>query len=254
MTDHREDRPVILLHGWTMQGTVFDQLATTLGPRAIAPDLPGHGTAAQTPAGLAACVEMLDQLIRDTGRRDVLLLGWSMGALVAWSYIASHGCARLSGLVTADMSPRPANDADWQLGLNGLTPARQQATTAEIHRDWPTAAGKIAATMFATPDGAPSLSRADAQTQVMANDPAIMARYWDEMMATDLRHVAAQVTVPWLITHGARSRVYPAATANWLAHHAPQAQVQSFASSGHSPHLEEPETFASALKQFEVSL
>jgi pimeloyl-[acyl-carrier protein] methyl ester esterase len=197
---------------------------------------------------------MLDQMIHDTGRHDVLLLGWSMGALVAWSYIANHGCARLSGLITADMSPRPANGDQWQLGLNGLTPARQQATTAEIHSNWPTAAAKVAATMFASPDGAPNLSREQAKAQVMANDPSIMARYWDEMMATDLRPAAAQVSVPWLITHGARSRVYPAATANWLAHHAPQAQVQSFANSGHSPHLEEPEAFADALKEFEASL
>lgn len=247
-------RPVILLHGWTMCGAVFGGLAARLGRNVIAPDLPGHGRAAGHTAGLQACCDMLDRLITRTGRSDVLLAGWSMGALVAWSYIAAHGTGRLGGLVTIDMSPRPANGADWQLGLHGLTPERQKITTDEIHGDWPTAAGKIAATMFATPAGAPGFDRHRAQERVMANDPQTMARYWDEMMATDLRAAVPQVDVPWLVAYGAHSRVYPAATAHWLAAAAPNAQVQAFQKSGHSPHMEEPDAFLHALRSFEAGL
>lgn len=248
------DRPIILLHGWTMRGAVFDALVGRLGPNVVAPDLPGHGDAFQGKVGLKACVDMLDQLINETGRDDVLLVGWSMGALVAWSYIVAHGCGRLAGLMTVDMSPRPANDETWALGLKGSTPERLTMATDEIHGDWPTAAGKIATTMFATHAGAPGFGRDEALDLIMANDAEVMARYWDEMMATDLRDVVPVIDVPWLVAYGAQSRVYPAATARWLAETARDAETAEFASSGHSPHLEEPEELARVLQGFEAGL
>jgi pimeloyl-[acyl-carrier protein] methyl ester esterase len=81
-----------------------------------------------------------------------------------------------------------------------------------------------------------------------------MARYWDEMMATDLRDVVSGIDIPWLVTHGAQSRVYPGETARWLAATAPRAQLATFAQSGHSPHLEEPKEFARVLAEFEARL
>jgi len=248
------DRPIILLHGWTMRGAVFDRLAKQLGRNVQAPDLPGHGAATQGDVGLGGCVDMLDTLVKGTGRDDVLLVGWSMGALVAWAYIAAHGIDRLAGLVTVDMSPCPANGQGWELGLRGSNPERLKATTREIHGDWPTAAGKIATTMFAKPSGAPGFDRDAALDQIMSNDAEVMARYWDEMMAMDLRAVVSRIDIPWLVTHGAQSRVYPGETARWLAATAPRAQMTTFAQSGHSPHLEEPDEFARVLAGFEARL
>ncbi|GAA6162303.1 alpha/beta hydrolase [Pelagimonas sp. KU-00592-HH] len=254
MTTKSNDRPVLFLHGWTMRGSVFDPLVDALGPRAMAPDFPGHGDNTDHPTGLDSCVAQVDALIRATGREDVLLVGWSMGAAVAWSYIRDHGTARLSGLVTLDMSPRPANGSDWDLGLLGSTPERLAASTREIHEDWASAAEKIATTMFATREGAPAFSRDAALLQVLSNDPAIMAAYWDDLMALNLWDVVARVDVPWLVGYGERSRVYPEATALWMANTAQQAHAVGFAQSGHSANLEEPEAFLAALQAFEDGL
>ncbi len=239
----------IFLHGWTMRGSVFDPIRAELG--GVAPDLPGHGDRQGT-ANIRACTDLLHETLCTSGPR--IVVGWSMGAAIAWNYIAQHGTAGITGLITLDMSPKPVNTPDWPHGLIGQTPERQAATTREIHNTWPQAAEKIATTMFATKSAAPGFSRDQALTQILSNDPKVMARYWEELMALDLRDVIDKIDVPYLVGYGGQSRVYPASTAAWLAQAAPQSQLHCFPQSGHSPHLEEPETFVSVVKEFSTAL
>lgn len=246
-------RPVILLHGWTMRGSVFADLAGRLGPSVRAPDLPGHGAARAGEATLAAAVELLEAEVKRAGP-DAIVVGWSMGAAIAWSWLARHDGRGIAGLVTVDMSPRPVNGPGWELGLLGQSPERLRRNVEEIRHDWPAAAEKIATTMFAQKTGAPGFSRAAALEQVLSNDPAKMAAYWDDLLAMDLRDAAREVQVPWRIVHGAGSRVYPAATAMWLAEAAPDTRRITFEHSGHSPHLEEPAAFAAMIREFDDEL
>jgi len=246
-------RPVILLHGWTMRGAVFDDLAARLGPGVRAPDLPGHGAAQEGEASLAAAVDLLEAEVASAGP-EAMVVGWSMGAAVAWAWLGRTGGTGIAGLVTADMSPCPVNGEGWDLGLLGQTPDRLHRNTREIHDDWPAAAEKIATTMFAEKTGAPGFSRDQALAQVLSNDPDKMAAYWDDMMAMDLRGAARGVRVPWRVSHGARSRVYSAETAHWLAEAGDAARLVTFERSGHSPHLEEPEAFAALIRRFDAEL
>ncbi|MDR5652818.1 alpha/beta fold hydrolase [Ruixingdingia sedimenti] len=248
-------RPVVLLHGWTMRGAVFAPLAARLGPgfACVAPDLPGHGAAREVPGGLGTCAGVLADVLAALPA-PALVVGWSMGAAVAWTYAARHGVGRMAGLITIDMAPRLVNGPDWQAGLLGQTPARLRQTVEEIRGDWPVAAQKIARTMFARREGGADLSREAAAALVLDNDPARIAPYWDEMLAMDLRPAIPALRLPYLVAHGGQSRVYPAAAAEWLAATAPQARRLAFAASGHSPHLEEPETFAAAIRDFAAAL
>ena len=78
--------------------------------------------------------------------------------------------------------------------------------------------------------------------------------WWDDMMAMDLREAARGVRIPWRVAHGARSRVYPPAAAEWLAGGSAAATRVPFGRSGHSPHLEEPAAFARMLCDFDAEL
>lgn len=245
-------RPVILLHGWTMAGRVFDDLIARLGPgfRCFAPDLAGHGAAAHLPPTLATAAAQVAALIAREGLRDVLLVGWSMGAAVAWTYARDHGTTALTGLVSIDMSPRMANGPGWPHGLLGQSAEDVAASTHRFEIDWEGGAQAIAATMFATPEGAPGFDREAALAQVLSNDPGRMVAMWRALVAMDLREAIGHIDVPVLACHGAKSRVYPASAARWLAETAPNGELCRFEESGHSPHLEEPETFAAALRGF----
>jgi pimeloyl-[acyl-carrier protein] methyl ester esterase len=244
--------PILFLHGWTMQGAVFDDLIASLGAEfeCAAPDLPGHASAADEPATLDACAGMIARYIAGWPDRQVVLVGWSMGAAAAWRYIAQYGTDRLAGLVTIDMSPKIVPEPDWPHGLKGQTGETVAASTRKFAEDWKGAAEGIAATMFASPQGAARLSREEALRIILGQDPDRMRALWSDLVALDAREVIPRIDVPYLVCSGAKSRVYPASAAEWIVENTPDGRWHRFGASGHSPHLEEPEAFARVLVDF----
>ncbi|GGF74924.1 alpha/beta fold hydrolase [Mameliella alba] len=244
--------PLIFLHGWTMRGAVFDGIVGRLSPEfaCFAPDLPGHGKAAHLPPDIDSCAEVLADCIASCGAERPVIIGWSMGAATAWRYIAQHGTAGISGLVTVDMSPRVMPAPDWPHGLRGETQDSVAAARRRFDSDWEGVTHGIAATMFASREGATGLSRQKAQALIVSHDPDKMRALWDDLLAFDERAVIPLIDVPYLVCSGAQSRVYAEGAAAWLCAHAPQARRHVFRQSGHSPHLEEPEAFADTIAHF----
>ncbi|MEE2945782.1 MAG: alpha/beta fold hydrolase [Pseudomonadota bacterium] len=241
--------PVLFLHGWAMQGAVFNDLSRRLGPafECHIPDLPGHGARCEDDASIDACVALAKDWI---DRLDQpILVGWSMGAAVAWSYLAKHGAAKLRALVTVDMSPRMVPDTDWDLGLRGQSAEHIYATSEKIIPKWPRLAESIAHTMFA-PGSAPVMSRSEALKLLLSQNPAHLRPLWDDMVAMDMRASIAKIDIPYLVCSGAQSRLYADETSTWLVERARYASAKRFAHSGHSPHLEEPDAFCEALCDF----
>lgn len=234
---------LILLHGWTMDGRVFDDLRAALPEvQTLAPDLPGHGTAAHLPPTLDACADLLHDLLADG---PAAVLGWSMGAATAWRCIARHGLGNIARLITVDMSPRLLSAPDWQGGIIGQD-GDADPLIGRVATDWPGVAQGIAQTMLApgrTPD--PQIAPA-----IAARDHRAMLSLWRDLVHLDERAVVPQVTCPWLVAYGGQSRVYPACAATWLTQTAPDARAVCFETSGHSPHLEEPARFVRTLRQF----
>ena len=79
---------IVCLHGFTMGGAMFDELAQLLPHRTCAPDLPGHGATTVAPVDLqttvAALAESLDVIA------PVVLVGYSQGGRIARHLAARH--------------------------------------------------------------------------------------------------------------------------------------------------------------------
>lgn len=245
-------QPLVFLHGWTMDGSIFarqfDRLADEF--HCIAPDLPGHGENRSDRPSVELAAAELDALLCAEDLREVILIGWSLGALVGWRHLETLGHVRVSGMMSVDMSPKPVNDGDWYLGLRGLDHAACLATTGRFCKHWRRSVPAIAAGMFARRSGAVDLTTEQAISRIAATDPRAMCAMWESLLAMDLRAAIVDLPVPLLVAHGRASRVYTAATAQWLAATAPRASLREFAASGHSPHLEEPEAFADLVRKF----
>ena len=239
-----------------MLGSIFDDLISRLPPEfeCHAPDLPGHGNLAAVEPSLEAAAETLADLLVRHRLTDVLLVGWSMGAAVAWQYIEQFGADRIAGLMTVDMSPKIGCNADWPHGLIDQSESDLTTTTERMIADWSGMTEAVAITMFGQREGAPGYLRQDALAQILANEPAKMIAMWEALVGMDKREVIGQLPCPLLAAYGARSRVYPESAAEWLAKTAPRGRMHRFENSGHSPHLEEPEAFANTLIEFADSL
>lgn len=237
---------VILLHGWTMSGSVFDPLIRRLEGPCLAPDLPGHGAPGAT---LDDGVALLGDLIARDGVRDATLVGWSMGALIGWRYLARGGQG-VARMVSLDMSPRPLPGPGWALGMRGQTAERARRVGARLRRDWEGSARAIAQGMFARPEGGAEMSAAQAEERILRRDPEVMARLWDEVTGADLRDAVAEIRIPLLALHGAQSRVYPPEVGAWIAARACRGAVRVLEGCGHAPHLEDPAAVAAAIAGF----
>jgi pimeloyl-[acyl-carrier protein] methyl ester esterase len=249
--------PVVLaVHGWAANSVFFEDLAERLAGEfgVVVPDLRAHGATAagSLPLGIETLADDLHELVVALDLRDVVLLGWSMGAMVAWSMIARHGTRRLAGLVIEDMTPRVLNDEGWALGISiGLDAAASQRAVSMMQADWAGYAEAFAPRLFARErrTGDPALV-ADAMAELGRCDGAAMADIWNSMTAQDMRPVLSSINLPVLVAHGALSEVYGPETSRYLVDTLPDARDAEFPRSGHAPHLEQPEEFAQAVTEF----
>jgi pimeloyl-ACP methyl ester carboxylesterase len=249
--------PVILLvHGWAADGRLFAQLQAELSKefRVITPDLRAHGSTPRgaSPLTIENLAEDLWALIESQNLQEVTALGWSMGALALWRMIELHGHNRLAGLIVEDMSPRVLNDADWSLGMsNGLHHASSKRAVDAMIRDWPSYAKTFAPQMFSRHSAEPERTRLEhILQQLTERDGVAMAELWASMAQQDLRDALPHMNLPVLVTYGEHSEAYSPETSRYLVNTLPDAQRIGFASSGHAPHIEEPEEFCRAVTNF----
>lgn len=236
---------LILLHGWSCHGGFFTpQLEALSGlTEVIAPDLPGHGkTADAVTPSIEAGADALAETMQEEGIADAVLVGWSMGALVAWSMIERHGSGRIAALVVEDMAPRVINGPDWTLGtLNGLDGPRNAVFLKAIEGQWPLLAPATARRSFAP--GAVQELVDFAEREMRGANPRLLAAMWRSLTVQDFRPLTPRIGIPVVLARGARSQLYGLAAAEWQAAHLPHARIETFERSGHSPHLEEASRF-----------
>jgi pimeloyl-ACP methyl ester carboxylesterase len=112
-TGAAEGRPVVLLHALASSAATWDQLAAELGGagfRAIAMDLPGHGTSARTPTySLTLLRDQVRGFLDQLALTRVDLVGHSLGGTVA-TLVAQSVPDRVRRLVIEDIPPPPRDD------------------------------------------------------------------------------------------------------------------------------------------------
>lgn len=237
--------PVILLHGWTMTGAIWAPVMDRLPARCYAPDLPAHGETRGYAPSVGGGVAQLGDLIRDRGIEGATLVGWSLGALIGWRYLAGGG-GGIARMVSLDMSPRPLPAPGWDFPMRGQSAEKAARGAARFRADWNGAARAIAQGMFARPDSAPPGIEAGIRQQ----DAQAMARFWESLVAVDVREAIPALDLPLLAIHGAESRVYAPETGTWIAGAAKHGSVRVLPGCGHAPNLEDPERTAGAIAQF----
>jgi len=101
--------PIVCVHGYTGSADAFNAPARHLQQRfhIVAPDVCGHGESAWSPAGTYRYEDQASDLAEFANRLELdkfVLIGTSMGGIIAMTYAAGHG-DRLLGLVINDIGP-----------------------------------------------------------------------------------------------------------------------------------------------------
>ena len=254
-------RPILFLHGWAMHGGLFAAQHTALQHEfsLITPDLSSHGHSLGH--GCRPTIEQnaqdVAQIIHRLDLKNLTIVGWSMGAMVAWSLLQDPSIRkRIDALVTIDMSPRIANDDNWQLGLSDGRRLRTTLRAAKAMRDdWASMVHRFVPRIFA-PSANDNVRTAhqkhihDIVRSATRLDPDKLSHLWESMAVADYRDFTKKIDVPWLVIHGAQSQLYKTETGEHLVTHAPNAELVIIPDAGHAPHLEHPARFNATLAHF----
>ena len=248
---HGRGRDLVLLHGWSLNLRVWDELTLELSRRyrVIAIDLPGHGGSdwdetASTPAAQAWRVH--ETLAPLTER--YALLGWSLGGQFALDLAAAMP-AGIERLALVSTTPRFLAAPGWPFGTapallarlaeqlrRGDRQAIDEFCKLQVRGNTPRTAARVLKALRA------ALKRGSAQ-------PAALLHGLERLRNADLRPALSMVRVPTLVIAGTHDRIVRPAASRALAALA-DARYLEFAGAAHAPFLSHPRRFAEVLGGF----
>lgn len=247
---------IVFLHGWSLGKGAFDIQRRELSDRyrIVVPDMRGHGNSTTFGSGddIDTLASDLEQLLVHLDLDNVILVGWSMGALVAWELAKGPQGGRVAGIVTIDMVPRVLNGDGWQHGLRSGTHLYDvDIDLAKMRDDWPAFTRAYVPKVFADGKAAERRELIDKMIGFVGdNDVESMTHLWTSLVQADFIDLVQQLDVPTLITYGKLSQIYTEEAAVWMEQHIPNSRRIAFANSGHAPHLEDPQLFNASLAGF----
>jgi 3-oxoadipate enol-lactonase len=235
--------PVVFIHSLGTDLRIWDGVEHALGTDRVVVryDLRGHGLTDCPPGPyrLGDFAADLSGLLDHLGVQRVVLVGISLGGLIAMEYALEHPDG-IGSLVLAGTASRIGTAAHWQQrieavrrhGLPRLAPA-----ALEI---WFT--GAFLATERARAQGFGNLlARMPAEGYLASC--AVLAE-------SDLTARAVTIRVPALVLTGEDDRATPPEQGRALAAAIPGAQFELIPESAHLPCIEQPERMAAAIRRF----
>ena len=236
--------PVVLLHGITDSSADWAPIDQRLAAdhTVVTLDLRGHGRSGDAEDySPLAMVNDLAAVVAATGVESPLLVGHSLGAVVAVAYASA---APVSGVVGIDQTLRFSDFAamvrqlEHQLRGDGFHAAMRVIFG---HLDGPLMPDPLRFRLATNRDEA----RQDVVLGVWDLTFAASDDELDGMVAA----MAPAITMPVLALHG---NELPDDYVAWLQGLVPTAEVEVWADHGHYPHLVDPERFLARFADFEA--
>ena len=248
--------PIICVHGYTSSAEAFNAVARRLQDRGhiIALDVRGHGESGWSPDGTYQYADQMSDLaaLVDALRIErFVLIGTSMGGVIAMAYAAQHA-DRLRGLVLNDIGPEVEPGSQRITGLVRSRPAdfasldeameyRRQTSPISAARPIEDQRETALGVLRQTPDGSWGwkMDPAYIEQRIARGAPA-RPQLWPALEA---------LPCPALVIWGTDSDVLSEAQAKRMVEALPKGELVAVPGVGHAPTLVEPAVLA-ALDRF----
>jgi pimeloyl-[acyl-carrier protein] methyl ester esterase len=236
----RGDGPdLVLLHGWALHGGMWGPWLERLTDRARlhVVDLPGHGRSGWTVAthDLAGLVRAVYPHVP----RDAVVLGWSLGGMLALE-LGRHHVRQLRALILMATTPRFLAGPDWE---HGLDPAVLDEFSRGLALDYRRTVQNFLALQTRGDEHALETLRLMRSRLAAHGEPdrRALATGLDVLRGADLRDQLPRVTLPALVIAGDHDRLTPPGAGRELAARLPMARFRCVERSGHAPFLSHPD-------------
>jgi len=252
-------RPVVLLHGFACSHADWRPVATALARdhHVLAWHARAHWRSAARVDAQPTVERLADdlaQLLEHYELERPVLVGHSMGALVALQYLRSYGTENVGGLCVVDQSPRIVTTRGWPLGLYGRFARRQSLRfVAQLRADF----AESVLRMLALGLNADAREKylldtrhiVRARRALRERDGAALAHLFASLASADFRSLVPTIDCPVLVVLGAQSNLFPARKlAEYWQSALRLARVETYAASDHFPHRSHAERFVGDLR------
>ena len=253
--DHGDGAPIVFLHGATAGLRYFEPQLTGLSNeyRTLAVDFRGHGRSEKTELGHTVSQYARDvrEFLRQLDLDDVVIVGWSMGAIVSWEYVHQFGTDRVRAIVDVDMEPSPMKREDYEYGSYGRDDLEQA-----INRIQTDPHGLLDEQAVGMLKGEPSRELRNLVLDEGSRSPPPIqgTLMFGLLYLRDYRDVLPLIDVPTLVCAGADETWRSVESVEYAADLLPDSRFELFEESGHCITLEEPERFNRIVSEFIDSL
>jgi len=251
-----QGRPLLLLHGVTLQWWVWGAQFSTLSDRyrVLAWDMRGHGrsTVGEEGITLEAIADDLAAVLDELDLRDAIVVGHSMGGMALGRFCGRHEdlmIERCAGLMFLDTSAAPlALPAALESNERAQELARRAAyagtSRSRVRYSWPDS--NVSVLMVRSAFGrSPSFAAiADVRQMLEAMDPDNLVAAGRAIVDHDVRADLAHVKVPAMVVVGSADMLTPVRQAKVLAQAIPGSMLRVLPGIGHQTMQEAPHRFA----------
>jgi pimeloyl-ACP methyl ester carboxylesterase len=254
-------RPVVLLHGVTLQWWVWSATMRLLAERyrVIAWDMRGHGRSVAGHDGVTmdAMARDLEQVLVDLDLDDAVVVGHSLGGMVLGHFASHHHDtleARVGGLLFLATSAASVSIRGVPGGLIGASKVLPRMAAQAVRNPrwayrWDD--NDLSATFIRAAFGAGATGRMiDDVRRMLAECPSqTLAEAGVAIAQHDVRDVLAARDVATTVLVGNQDRLTPPAHARVLAKLIPHSELVVLPRVGHQVMQEAPEELADAVDQ-----
>jgi 3-oxoadipate enol-lactonase len=234
--------PLVFVHGFTTTSEFWGEQAKEFSEtyRVVRINLPGHG-ASPAPLsrgyGLDDFVEDINQVFRELGIEKAVLIGLSMGGIVAQKFALKHGHL-LKALVLADTT------------AHGIGPeATADAFLRAVAKQGYTKAVQDLSDMSFSSSASPAV-REWARREVIQTPEFVARAAVRSLNDADTRGALSQIEVPTLVIAGEQDRVTPPQESEILANGIRGSTLALIPGAGHFSMVEDPVAFDRILRKF----
>ena len=247
VADQGGGTPVVLVHGFPLNQTMWQAQLTTLSDayRVLVPDLRGFGQSSCTTDLLTMenfaddLAGMLDELQIS---EPIVLGGLSMGGYVAFAFWRKYA-ARVKGLILCNT--RAAADTPEAAAGRRATAAKVlQHGTAEL------VSGMSAKLLSSSNPRHEGLTATLITMMQTAPAATVSAALLGMAQRPDSRPLLASIDVPTLVISGQDDAIIPAAEMRDMSAALPASTYVELAEAGHMTPMEQPDQFNQTLLQF----
>lgn len=246
-------RPLVLLHGWGLHSGAWQSCLPALEKNfhCYAVDMLGHGESIlnkDEAFNFDTMREVLHQLISSIDSDNIILLGWSLGGLVAMNY-AQHYPNDVSRLILVTANACFCKKDDWP---HAMDEAVLDNFAQQLEQDYKKTVDKfMALQMFGADDYKQSLK---ILKQFMASRPMpsieTLRQGLKILKTTDLRAVLKDIPQPVLMISGEHDRLMPYQATDAMQLLFTNASNAMIEGAGHAPFISHIDEFTQQIKDF----